>query len=296
MISMNEQAQNGNGALASDADAPQGEDGFAALFAMVSARVVDHLGRLDMDSVSMDMLRTQEGREKVLREFVLAMMPDRVNPALWVRWLQGQAAPFERAKLTPPAPPGVSIGRAVDRQSRSIAKARTGVQNAHRAVEAAKRRLIEAENELAIARSKDAAFIEYLVGEHLLHLMAPMFAMGPAWTIMRVVSGHVDAVVMADALSQIRDKAQRPKREEVIRRERQEGSEKILDMLDYWAGDIEFEYELRDAIEKVATRYQSRKRDDGVRRPRSSMKNSVANPELMRERDEVLAGMKRSDD
>jgi hypothetical protein len=248
-----------------------------------------------MDSVSLDMLRTQEGREEVLREFVTAMMPDRINPVLWTRWLQGGAVPFDRSKITSPAPAGVAIGRAVERQSRSVAKHLSGVRTAERQLEAATRRLEEAKNELAVARSKDAAFIEYVVAEHLLGIIGPMFAMGPAWTVMRVVSAHVGADAMAEQLALIKDPKRRADREQAVRQERQEGTEAMLDVLDHWSGDVLFEHELREAIEGVTTRYAKRDRPQGQRRTRAAMKRSVGDPELKRERDEILAGMERKD-
>lgn len=293
MTSTTDVARVGNRASASKADDPQGAEDFAAILAMVAARALDHRGGLDMDSVSLDMLRTQEDREEVLREFVTAMMPDRVNPVLWARWLQGGAAPFERSRLASPAPAGVAIGRAVQRQSKSVARHVTGVRKAERQVETAQRHLEEARSKLAVAKSKDAAFIEYVVSEHLLSIMAPMFAMGPAWTVMRAVSGHVGADAMAEELALIKDPKRRSEREEAIRQKRQDGTERMLDVFDYWAGDIDFEYELREAIEGVTDRYGKRERPEGQRRTRAVMKKSVGDPELRREREEIVDGMKR---
>jgi len=283
----------GNGANASEALDPQGDEGIAIILGMIAERSLDHLGGLDMDSASLDMLRTQEGRDEVLREFVTAMMPDRANPVPWARWLSGGATPFDKSKLSSPAPAGVPIGRAVERQSKSVARHVTGVQNAERGVAAAERKLEEARRELAIARSKDAAFIEYVVAQHLMSIMAPMFAMGPAWTVMRAVSAHVPASAIKEEVSLIRDPKRRAEREQAIRIERQEGTERILDALDIWAGDNEFEHELREAIEGVVDRYAKRTRPEAQRRTRAAMRKGVADPELVRDRDEVLDGMKR---
>jgi hypothetical protein len=283
----------GNGADASEALDPQGAEGIATILAMIAERSLDHRGDLDMDSASLDMLRSQEGREEFLREFVTVMMPDRVNPVIWARWLTGGATPFDRSKLTSPAPSGVAIGRAVERQSKSVARHVTGVQNAERGVAAAERRLEEARRELAIARSKDAAFIEYVVGEHLMSILAPMFAMGPAWTVMRAVSGHVPASAVAEEVSLIRDPKRRKEAEQAIRLERQEVTERILDVLDLWAGDYEFEHELREAIVGVVDRYSKRDRPQAQRRTRAAMRRTVGDPEVKRDREEVVDGMKR---
>lgn len=294
MASTTDEDRDGNGASASEASIPQGEDGVAAILAMVTTRALDHRGGLVLDSASLDQLRKQETREQVLREFVIAMMPDRVNPTIWTRWLQGGASPFDRAKLAHVDPSGQSISRALERQSRKVARATTGVHNARRAVEAAQRKLEEAEREQAAARSLDAGFIEWAISEHLLSIMAPMFAMGPAWTVMRAVSGHVTAEAMAEELSLIKDPRRRAEREQAIRQERQEGTEGMLDVLDFWAGDTEFEHEIREAIEGVTTRYAKRDRPEGQRRTRAQMKKGLADPELKRERDDILGGMKRS--
>lgn len=274
-------------------DAPAGAEGMATILAMVASRSLDHRGGLSLDSASLESLRTQEGREALLREFVVAMMPDRVNPTLWLRWLDGSAKPFERARVTRPDPADQSLGRALERQSKRVGKAVLGVQNARRSREAAERREREAEQALIEARALDAAMIEYAVSEHLIAAMAPMFAMGPAWTVMRALSGHVPAEEMEEELRLERNPTKRAELEAVVRRERQEETDRVMDALDYWAGDVHFEREIRDAVVGVVKGYEGRSRPDASRRSRASMREGVADGELVRDKGEIIDGLKR---
>lgn len=274
-------------------DLPVGAEGMTAILAMVASRSLDHRGGLSLDSVSLESLRTQEGREALLREFVVAMMPDRVNPTLWLRWLDGTAKPFERARVARPDPADQSLGRALDRQSKRVGKAVLGVQNARRSREAAERREREAEQALIEARALDAAMIEYAVSEHLLAAMAPMFAMGPAWTLVRALSGHVPAEEMEEELRLERNPTKRAELEAVVRRERQEETDRVMDALDYWAGDAAFEREIRDAVAGVVKGYEGRSRPDASRRSRASMREGVADGELVRDKGEIIDGLKR---
>lgn len=274
-------------------DLPVGAEGMAAILGMVASRSLDHRGGLSLDSVSLESLRTQEGREALLREFVVAMMPDRVNPTLWLRWLDGTAKPFERVRVARPDPADQSLGRALDRQSKRVGKAVLGVQNARRSREAAERREREAEQALIEARALDAAMIEYAVSEHLLAAMAPMFAMGPAWTVMRALSGHVPVEEMEEELRLERNPNKRSELEAVVRRERQEETDRVMDALDYWAGDVHFEREVRDAVAGVVKGYEGRSRPDASRRSRASMREGVADGELVRDKGEIIDGLKR---
>jgi hypothetical protein len=59
-------------------------------------------------------------------------------------------------------------------------------------------------------------------------------------------------------------------------------------MLDYWAGDADFERELRESVEAVVNRYAKRDRPNAQRRTRAAMKKGVADPELKRDRQQII--------
>lgn len=238
------------------------------------------------------LLRTPKGRQDVLRGVIGSITPESVDPELWKRWLAGGAGPIERNKLAHPDPGGQSIQRALDRQSPRVAKAKEGVRKARRAFNAAQNKVEEAERELAEARSRNAALIQYAVSGHLTEIMAPMFAMGPAWTIMRAISAFVPPDMLTSDLSLVRP-ADQAAVEQRIRKEFRDGTDRIFAALDCWSGNVAFEYELRDAIEKVVGRFAYRDNPNPSCRTSTAMRSSLADPELQRHRDEILEGMKR---
>lgn len=288
-----EEDESGRGPKAPVSGLPEGAEGMAMVLAMIASRSTDHRGGLNLDSDALVGLRTQKDREAFLREFVVTMMPDRVNPAMWVRWLNGSALPFDRPKLARVDTGGERTTKALERSSKRVAKAVLGVSNARRGTDASKRREAEAERELVDARAFDAAAIEYAVSEHFINIMGPMFAMGPAWTVMRAISAYIAQDLIDEEVSMVRDPKRRPEREAVIRREREESSSEMLDALDYWSGDVEFEHELREAIAGVVKAFKKRSRKDVARRSRASMKKAVPDPELARNAGQILDGLKR---
>lgn len=126
-----------------------------------------------------------------------------------------------------------------------------------------------------------------------MHLMQPMFAMVPAWTLMRVVSAHIDPSLHEIELSFIKDPKRREERARAIQTERQEDTEEPLDVLDHWGGDMDFEEDFREAISAVADKYASQERPELSRRSRVAMKRGVSDPETVRNSDAILKGMER---
>ena len=139
----------------------------------------------------------------------------------------------------------------------------------------------------------DAAILEWAISEHLVAIMAPMFAMGPAWTVMRVISSYISDTAMAEETRLIRDSAKRQEAVEDLRRTREQGTERILETFDLWAGDIDFERDLREAIERVVKTYEKRQRNGARRRGKASVTRSVGDPELVRDAAGIVDGMAR---
>ena len=238
------------------------------------------------------LLRDPKSRNEVLQSLVHSMTPKNGDPELWTGWLAGGPGPFQRVKLKQPDPGSQPIQRALDRKSSSVSKAKRGVHDAKRTLEAAQRKLAEAEQKLADSCAEDAALIQYAVNNHIVEIMKPMFSMGPAWTVMRVISAYYPPILLEEQLEFFRSPEKRANKEQQLRHERREETNRMLDMLDHWSGDLDFEYELREAIEKVTGRYAKRERKGCSVRTDKAMATTLADPELGRNRDEIINGMK----
>lgn len=94
-------ASDGNGAQASEA-VDNFKQGVASILKMVADRTVKPDGSLVNPAAVVSALRSDEGREELLRQFTLAIAPSTVNPLLWERWLQGGEAPFSKPNLSSP--------------------------------------------------------------------------------------------------------------------------------------------------------------------------------------------------
>ena len=277
------------GAQPSDDGSQHVPEGMAALLEAISRRALDHDGGLNLDASSLDALRSNEKREKLLRDFVVRMMPMRVNPGIWLSWLNGSARPGDRASIPRPDTGGERLGKYIDRQSKRVQRAVSGVVAARRAVELAQAKLVEAEKQIVKERAFESAAIEYAVSEELMGILRPMFAMGPAWAIMRIVSSNIDPLELEEELKIVRLQ-KRAEQEARIRKERKDQSERLFTTLDYWSGDAEFEYVMREAIASVADTFSKRTRRDGTLRSPYLQRRGV-NPDAKRDEHGVIDGM-----
>jgi hypothetical protein len=291
MTSSTEKSLAGNGASASEHDNTHDAEGLASLLAMIAQRALDREGKLVGSSAVLDALRSSDQREKLLREFVIAMQPQEVNPVLWEHWLSGGPSPFERVeRLDTPAPGTMGISRAVERQDKAVQKARSALNKAHRAAETAQAKVAEAEKALQLAQAKDAAFLEYVMSDHLLSVMQPIQVMGPAWTVMRALTGHLESEVLKKELIGVKE-AKHSEMEVIICSERLSTSEELLTALDLWCGDVDFEMELRKAIVAVVERFSKRERASETPRSLDAMVSSIRSKESRQQRRAILQGM-----
>lgn len=291
MTSSTGKSLDGNGASAPAHDDTHDAAGITSILAMIAQRALDREGKLIGPSALMNALRSSDERHELLREFAIGIQPKGVNPSLWENWMQGGASPFERAvKLETPSPTNMGISRAADRQDRIVQRARIALTKATRAAEAAQEKVAEAEKALQIAEAKDAAFIEYLVSEHLMSIMQPIQLMGPAWTVMRSLSGFVDPDAMKKELIGVRE-AKHAEMEAFVRSERMSATQEILTALDLWCGDLEFETALRDSIAGVVERFSKRERAGEAPRSLEAMATSVRTKESRQQRRQIVSGM-----
>lgn len=241
-------------------------------------------------------LCSDEEKRKVIHDLALRIMPEGIDPSIWGHWLGGGPPPFAPNALVSPTPAGVPMSRARFRQSKVVMSAVSDLEKAekkHRQavadIEKSTKELAAAKEELALAKAKDAAMIEYLVTKNIAEVLSPIFAMGPAWVLMRAVSSYLDRAAIERDLVHVTE-ARRPDFELRLIESRRKSSELILRVLSSWSADPEFESELHDAIFDVAQKYAGRDSKFGKRRSVSSMRKSVPSDAKIGAA-EVLAGM-----
>lgn len=264
--------------------------------------VVSNANETNDRVVGIEMLRTREGRDSALRDFALAVMPPVVDPTLWMRWLAGGESPFAATKqVASPTPSGVPMKRALERQSNAVAKATDDVLKAKRSCDRAKRasddaaeKLKQAEQKLNLAKARDHAFLEYLVTKHLMDSVSPVFAMGPAWTLMRAASAHVDLDALAEEMVLITDPKKRDAHISKVVHEREVSSQVIMTTLDQWAGDYDFELAVHEALHALSVRYSRVQSPPAKARPIAVIKKSSPQGAALKDKEAVLAGLRPS--
>ena len=282
----------GEGTQSSKASVSQSAAAVEAIRRMVDARASSPLSGLLVDVISTDMLRNQKQRDSMLRDLVAKLVPDDINPEIWDLWLTGGPAPFD----------GIGIERVLDTSrglSRPLLRSGTKRQKSLARFRKARAKVASAEKELATAESAlkeaviaDAALLEYVVFEHLVSIMKPMFAMGPAWILMRALSAHVPEKVFEVATVMTADEDIPAEREKVAA-ERAKETERVLAMLDLWGGDHEFEEELRSAVAEVTKRYSNREREGRVARSPATFTRSIGDVAATDDHTAVVDGMRR---
>ena len=258
------------------------------------AELLRHLGELSLrgdgtatpSAESAMGFRTLAAREAMLSDLVAGMCPPGINPQFWLQWMKGGEEPYEAPNLRRPRTSDKNIGRAVDRSNRRVD---LGVER----VEKARTALALAERDLEATRAFDAALVQWAVSDHLASVMAPMFAMGPAWVIMRVLSGYVGVAEMTEETALASSAKQTAEIEGRVRADRKASSRTALDVLDLWAGDVGFERDLRLAVMGVVERYEKREADAeraGRRRRSRAMMATQAHPDTTLSNEAVLDG------
>ena len=217
-----------------------------------------------------DLLRNEGGRDAALTLLIELVRPEGAEPAIWSDWLHGGNHPF---------PPPLKPGHATQNSGREMSRSSTRVRSAERKVEVARQQLNDAESDLERINAQDSALMLGKIAEHLKQIISPVFAMGPAWVIMRIMGPHVTAQEMAEetvfaSTSQAEEEIARR-----VAQERAADSKLCLEIVDLWAGNTGFERELRRAIltvvQKFAARADKAEKEGLWRRPRDRYATSV---------------------
>lgn len=237
-------------------------------------------------------VRSVENRETILNQLVLEVCPSWVNPDAWLAWLQGGVSPFipktEKAGRQSENP-----AQTLQRKTKSVVTQEKKVAQAQRELEASQRALALAEDQLAYVKAYESAALHFQVVNELVQIMAPAFAMGPAWTIMRALTSYVsdDAADKATYMFFGEDKL-----DAIVdyRKIRVRDTREMFEALDLFAGVPDFEEAVRAAVLKVCKDFEPRREEvvSNGRRPRSerAMK-TTAHPDAQSDADEVLEGL-----
>lgn len=256
---------------------------------LLESRILDHRGDLTPEAQVQLELRVDKTRSKVLDDIVLSLAPAGIAPGVWLRWLRGEDSPLSSNGLKKPVP--LKHG-----QDKQLMRGPASVKMYQERVAKAREELAQAEEELAYYEARDKSLIEWAVTDHLVRMIAPVFAMGPAWTVMRALSGYLSDEY-ADFQTRMLDGKAKERAIAELREEKQKESDALLAELDLWAGNEKFERAIRAAIADVVRDFEP-EREAWVstgRRPRSRAEiRESANPEAQTDRNEVLAGLKRS--
>lgn len=253
-------------------------------------------GRLKPEAAVHIALRSSSERRDLLEQVIAEITPSHADEALWVGWISGEGpSPFQlRTKQPGPGEerPAQTLKRASDRVKKSADK----VEKAKLKLAAAQREVEEAERLLLETHNLESAALQWHVVSQLFGVVAPVFAMGPAWTVMRSLSGHLsDTQAEAETFDLIGKEKERAV--EAMRSARKAETVLLMEVLDLGSGNEKFEGDVRSAVLKVCKDWD-KKRDrltvDG-RRPRSAEKaKKEVHPKALGASDEVLHGLRVS--
>lgn len=143
-------------------------------------------------------LTSEVGRGDLAIDLLYAMTPDIADPDLWIDWIEGGRSPLARLK----AP---QFDDRKENSGRKITDARSAVERARETTADARSRLDQARAEAAAAdealraaedaekRALDVArgLTAWAYLNEVSNLASTVFAMGPAWSMMRIVSGYL---------------------------------------------------------------------------------------------------------
>lgn len=285
MVSGTEKVDEGGAARPSD-NVKDGDDPITKMANQLVKIAIGSDGKMLPDAEVQMALRSMGDRAKLLEEVLLGITPDGVSASVWTSWLNGGRAPAE--------PKLKKVGYGDEAPSRTLERAIPRVKAQEKKIASLEANLASEKRQLTQMQAYEKSALHWYIAHDLISIMAPTFAMGPAWTLMRAISGYLSDE-KAEELTFFTDHSLK---NDDIRRHREmrlNDTKRMLDALDFWAGNDEFETSIRDAIEKVIVAYDD-KREGQVaagrrRRSRADMERSV-HPESLTDAKKILDGLK----
>lgn len=232
------------------------------------------------------------------RKLIEDLVPRHVDVGQWLHWLEGGPAPIDPFELREP---GVSERKSASGRFQAARTkrdaARRDVERREAALVAAKAVFAEAEDELDRVDGELRASVAFSLLKQMNRYAAGAFSMGPAWSLMRIVSGYLQN----DAAFEATLTAEQQRFVERDRHGRAVVSTELLDLLDRYSGDGELDFRLFRALVIAAREHDQRmtniSKDTSVpassraKRPRrrtEEQKASVHPHAIVSDRGEVL--------
>lgn len=196
-------------------------------------------------------IASQSDRHDLAIAVLSDLIPEKPDESAWTEWLEGGGSPRRRLQAAKyddsKAPSSRKIQTALGARERAHQRtdeARETLKRAQAAVADAEDalRLAERTESIEDAHAKGAALWAYLREIH--EGAAGAFAMGPAWTLMRVVSGYLQNDVAWEA--SLSDEERRHLQDH--RKSRAERSKEMLEWLDGFSGYARLEVDLFDGL------------------------------------------------
>ena len=192
---------------------------------------------------------------KEARALIEDLVPCRVDVTQWLHWLEGGSAPSTEFELRKPEE--VDKKSASGRYQAALAKrdaARRDVERREAELASAKVVLTEAEDALDQVGGELRASVAFSLLKQVNRYASGAFAMGPAWSLMRIASGHLQHDPAFENTLSAEDRA-------FVARDRSgrfELSIELLDLLDRYSGDGELEFRLFRALLRAAREHEGR--------------------------------------
>lgn len=233
-------------------------DVIAARVMKAATEIMGDYGRLVTSKYDLLVRMRQIGKSGTRRglaiDILSDLLPTGADPTDWMQWLKGGGSPREKLRApqfdasSKPSSRKISEAAAhTERVSSSVADARDRLAAAKQRVAEAEQALVEAEEaeERAENLAKGAALWAYLREVH--QIANPAFSMGPAWSIMRIVSGYLQTDAEWEARLTPEERAHLEKH----RRDRAEQSKEMLQILDAMSGHPAFELLVFEGLYKL---------------------------------------------
>jgi hypothetical protein len=252
-------------------------------------RAIGPAGELKADAATQMALHSDEERAKLLDELVLNLSPPAFDLGQLSSWLDGGSSPFPKKGLD-------KVGKECEWPGQTLVRSAPRVSRQSKRVEALKAELAAEEQKLAYAQAHERAAIQWFVTDHLIKLISPVFAMGPAWTLMRAVSGHLPEEVGEAATSYLEGN-QKEQALGKMRSDRVMESETLHAALDFFSGAGEFEEAVRGALLKVCRDFDKRREEfatEGRRSRSKKARQTEVHPKAQNDASDVLDGLKRA--
>lgn len=266
------------------------EDGLAAIKRIAthfSSMAMTEDGEMSATARLQDQLRSDD-RAPILNEIVDALLGKGIDSSVMLTWIRGGKSPFTPTALK-------KVGGATEWPSQTLLRTSPRVTKQQAKVDKMKADLVDEEKRLTYLKAHDHAALHWIVADHLLHLIGPAIAMGPAWVVLRAISAHMSDE-HASAKTWMFDGEEKTDAIEGLRKQRAYEADLVMQGLDLWAGNEEFEDEVRAGILAALGKMDGKKQEwinSGRRRRRPSEIRDTVNPEATLDSAEVLEGLKR---